>query len=178
MFKRKHSEADLTKAILLILDQNMSYKEVSRLTAIPVRTLQRYKNRYIEDKEEEVEVDDGELKSYPAVFKSDSPGVSRDVQQRLDATMLARAKFLDDVLETKQVLLNQLRKEGKRSKNIDALQRSIKTLTDIEKDVAPDGDPPVAHAKTVNVFQLFNQQLLQNGYKGPELTDADIVKGD
>ena len=174
MFERRYSEDELTKAILLILDQNLSPKEVSKITSIPVRTLQRYKTKYVDDIEESKD----NPKDYPAVFKADAPKINMDVQKQLDNTMLARAKFLDEVFETKRELLKQLLKIGKKSQNVDALQRSIKTLNDLEKDVTPDGDSPAVHAKTVNVFQLFNQNLIENGYKGPELTDADIVKGD
>ena len=96
----------------------------------------------------------------------------------LTQTMLARAKFLDDVFDAKKIVLERIVKVAKRSDNLDALQRTVKTLSDIEKEVTPDGDTPPVHAKTVNMFQFFNQQLMKDGYTGPELTDADIVKSD
>lgn len=173
-FKKKYLDEELTKAVLLILDENMSPKEVSKQTHIHLRTLQRYKRKYVDDLEEEKQV----KTDYPAVFKGTAPVSSTEVQKQLDQTMLARAKFLEDVFNVKQKLLKQLEKVGGKSTNVDALQRSIKTLNDIEKEVTPEGDAPMVHAKTVNVFQLFNQNLEKNGYKGPELTDADIVKGD
>jgi len=170
MFERKYSEADLTNAVFLIINQGISPAEVSRQTGINLRTLQRYKNKHIKEQQEEKTPD------YPVVFKKDNP-ISH-VQKQLDNTLLTRAKFLDDVMETKQIVLNRIRKVAHKSDNLDALQRTAKTLSDIEKEVLPDGDTPAVHANTVNMFQFFNQQLLANGYKGPELTDADIIKGD
>ena len=173
-FKRKYSDEKLSNAILMVLDQGMSPKQVSISTGINIRTLQRHKRKYVDDLQEEKQV----KTDYPAVFKGTAPVSSTEVQKQLDQTMLARAKFLEDVFNVKQKLLKQLDKVGGKSQNVDALQRSIKTLNDIEKEVTPEGDAPLVHAKTVNVFQLFNQNLIKNGYKGPELTDADIVKGD
>lgn len=173
-FKRKYSDEKLSEAMLLILDQNMSLTKVSKITSIPVRTLQRHKKKILDDLQEEKQV----KTDYPAVFKWDAPVNNTNVQTQLDNTMLKRVRFLEDVFNVKQILLAQLEKVGKKSQNIDALQRSIKTLNDIEKEVTPEGDAPMVHAKTVNVFQLFNQNLIKDGYQGPELTDADIVKGD
>jgi DNA-binding transcriptional MerR regulator len=172
-FKRKYSEDKLTKAMLLSLDQNMSLTEVSKITGIPVRTLQRYKSKNLDDLQEKQEKTD-----YPAVFKGDAPVSDSDVQKQLDATMLARAKFLDNVFDAKKAVLERIVKIAKKSENLDALQRTVKTLDEIENKVVPDGDTPPVHAKTVNMFQFFNQQLIQDGYKGPELTPSDIVKGD
>jgi hypothetical protein len=100
------------------------------------------------------------------------------VQKHLDETMLARTKFLDEVFETKRIVLRQIRKVSGKSQNLDAMQRTLKTLTDIEVEVKPDGESPAVHAQTINMFNFFNQKLIQEGYEGPVLSDADIVRGD
>lgn len=171
---RKYSEDELTRAILMILNEGLTPKEVAKKTGINVRAIQRYKIKYVNDP------DENSLKrsDYPTVFKSEMPVTDPKLQEKLNQTLLARASFLDEVFETKQALLRQLKKVGMKSQNVDALQRSIKTLNDLEKEATPDGDEPPVHAKTVNMFQFINNQLTTHGYKGPELTDADIVKGD
>jgi hypothetical protein len=49
-FKKKYSDEELTKAVLLILDEDMSLKKASKITGITVRTLQRYKNSTLKEK--------------------------------------------------------------------------------------------------------------------------------
>ncbi len=167
MAKKTYTESQLMHALMLILDNGLTGAKAAEVTGISIRQIMRYKARYLEKKEK------GETTVTSLVTMVDP-----SVQDSVDKVMITRVKFLEDVFKTKQILLAQLEKIGKKSLNVDALQRSIKTLNDIEKEVTPEGDAPMVHAKTVNVFQLFNQNLEKNGYKGPELTDADIVKGD
>lgn len=174
-FKKKYSHEKLSNAILMIVDEGMPIAKVAKLTLIHIRTLQRHKKLYLKNPDDYKEKKEPD---YPEIFRSDVPVSNSKVQTQLDNTMLKRVRFLEDVFNVKLTLLAQLEKVGKKSQNVDALQRSIKTLNDIEKEVTPEGDAPMVHAKTVNVFQLFNQNLEKNGYKGPDLTDADIVKGD
>lgn len=171
---RKYSEEELTHAILLILDRGMTPTEVSKATGINLRALQRYKRKYVDEKE----IPDYVYPGKDVILRGEVPLMSTDVQQKLDKTILVRVKFLDDLFATKQVLLKQINKIGAKSQNLDALHRALKTVSDLENVVTPDGDTPAVQAKTVNMFQFFNQQLIANGYKGPELSDADIVKGD
>lgn len=172
---KKYSEDQLTKAILLVIDDGLSPRMVAAQTGINLRSLQRYKSVYLGNDTSKVKKK--VITEEVAVIEEVSL-TNNEVQNKLNVTLLKRAKFLDDVIDTKQILLDQLRKEGKKTTNIDALQKSIKTLSDIEKEVIPDGDVPAVHAKTVNMFQFFNQKLIDEGYAGPKLTDADIVKGD
>ena len=80
-FKRKYSEEKLTEAMFLYLDKNMLLTEVSIITGIPVRTLQRYKRKYVEDLQEEKQ----EKTDYPTVYKGNAPVSNSDVQKQLDA---------------------------------------------------------------------------------------------
>jgi ParB-like chromosome segregation protein Spo0J len=174
---RKYSEEELTRAILLIIDQGMTPAEVSERTGINLRAIQRYRTKYAGTNDKVAIMKDMEA---PVVFHRENTIASDEVQKKLDETLLARAKFLDDLFATKQVLLAQIHKLGRKSKNLDALQRSLKTLNDIEAETKPGDEGnnnPAFHAKTVNMFQFFNQQLIQDGYKGPEPSPADIVKG-
>lgn len=171
---QKYTDQELSRAMLLITDQNMSPAQVAIQTGIHLRTIQRYKSKYVDNKQ----IPKQKPKEDDDVVYKDTTLPDPELQRNVDAALTGRAKFMDEVFETKRELLKQLLKIGKKSQNVDALQRSIKTLNDIEKEVTPEGDAPMVHAKTVNVFQLFNQNLEKNGYKGPELTDADIVKGD
>jgi len=168
---KKYSEDELTRAILLIIDQGFSPSEAARQTGINLRAIQRYKKQYVDEK----------TPDYPTTQEiavaGEVPAMNPKVNEEVYKTIIARAKFLDEVFETKQVVLKQIRKVSGKSQNLDAMQRTLKTLSDIEKEVVPDGNP-VNYAKTLNVFNIFNQQLIQDGYKGPELSDADIVKGD
>ena len=165
---KPHTDQELTKALLLILENGLTVKKASEITGINPRSIQRYKARFVDTQKSKEE----------SVASGVVAMVDPSIQESVDRVMLTRVKFLEDVFNVKQKLLKQLDKVGSKSTNVDALQRSIKTLNDIEKEVTPEGDAPMVHAKTVNVFQLFNQNLIKNGYKGPELTDADIVKGD
>jgi hypothetical protein len=171
---RKYSEDQMTRAIMLILNEGLTPKEVSKKTGINLRAIQRYKVKYVNNPDE----DSIKRSDYPTVFKSTMPVMDPELQGKLNQTLLDRAKFLDDVFEAKKTVLDQIVKVAKKSENLDALQRTVKTLADLEKEVTPEGDEPPVHAKTVNMFQFINNQLTTHGYKGPELTDADIVKGD
>jgi hypothetical protein len=85
---------------------------------------------------------------------------------------------MQDVFETKQIILQRIMKLGGNSQNLDALQKTLKTLNELEGGGDKPEDNAVFHADTVNMFQFFNQKLIDEGYVGPELTDADIVKGE
>jgi transposase-like protein len=182
---QKYSEQDMARAILLVLDQSLPIKKVAREMGINLRALQRYKARYLADpttttlRQMFPTVRENPLKEDEPIVKKDNPVASAEVMDATDKTLIARAKFLDDVLSTKQVLLDRLKMAGGKSNNIDALHKAIKTLDDLETKVVPEGgNSPAAQVKTLNVFQLFNQQLINEGYEGPEIPDADIVKND
>ena len=181
MFDKSYTEDQLTAAVLLVLEGGLNPTQAAKQTGISKRTIQRAKSKMLgvstpKWKTEEDEAE--EVLEKELATRHDIPMLSPESQERVDNTLIARAQFLDEVFETKKVLLKQLRKMGARSQNIDALQKSLKTLTEIEGAVKPSDDTPAAHAKTVNMFQFFNQQLINEGYEGPKLTDADIVKGD
>ena len=171
---QKYSEQELTKALLLILDRGMSVTEASIETDIPIRTIQRFKVKFINsDKQIPVSSSGMDLATLDMPMT-----ITPRAKTELDETMLARAKFLDDIFTAKQNIIKRINLLTKTSENIDYLQKTLKTLTDIESTVAPKDDPPAAHAKTVNMFQFFNQQLKNEGYEGPNISDADIIKGD
>jgi hypothetical protein len=174
---RKYTQEELTKAILLILEEGYTPTQASEKTGIKLRTIQRFKNKYTEDLGLVIKVP-GISKEF---FKGDSlPVVNSEVQKMVETTLINRSTFIDDLIETKQIVLDRIKKISKRSDNLDALQRTVRTLADIEKEVVPggEGELPAIHAKTVNIFNQINQQLIDEGYEGPKLTDADIVKGD
>lgn len=170
---RRYSDQEISRAILLIEEEGLPIAEVAAQTGINYRALYRYRDRYIKGKQPPKQ----RKKENEIVVYKENTLPTAEVQQRLDKTMIERAKFLDDVFDTKKVLLERLKEIGIKSNNVDALQKAIKTLSDIEKSVEPDGDHPSLHADTVNMFQFFNQKLIAEGYTGPELTDADIAKG-
>jgi hypothetical protein len=172
MPKKRYSENSMARAIMLIVNEGLSTADAAERTGINLRTLQRYKSRYIDQKIEPTPVFTEIAVIEPAIPKE-------KVKKTLDVAIMKRAKFLDDVFDTKKVVLERIKKISKSSDNLDALQRSLKTLSEIETEVLPkEHDVPAAHANTVNMFNFFNQQLIDEGYEGPELTDADIVKGD
>lgn len=159
----------------MIVDEGISISEVALQTGINYRALYRYRDRYIKgkhsprqkNKEDEIEIYD------------ESPTSNTELQAKLDEKLISRAKFLDDLFATKQIVLKQIAKLSKKSQNLDALQRSLKTINDIENTALPDGEEsPAAHVKAVNMFQFINQQLINEGYEGPELSPSDIVKGE
>lgn len=171
MYKRVHSEEQLTNALIMILEQGMTTQKVAELTGISKRTIQRYKSRELEEETPEpVAVRD-------IAKRSDSMIQNAEVQDELDKTIISRAKFINEVIDTKQVVIERIKKISKKSTNLDALQRTVKTLDEIENKITPNGEVSDSHAKTINVFQLLNQNLIKQGYEGPKLTDADIVKG-
>jgi hypothetical protein len=180
---RKYDEKQIAAAILMVLDENLSVPEVSKRTGINVRALQRYKLKYVDKPDlypfvkPEI-LQPKEPEKAPVVIDK-NPVATVEVVEAVDKTILKRSQFLEKVFAAKEVLLNRLVKIGAKTDNVDALQRAIKTLHDIEKEVIPEDDKgnPLIYAKQVNMFQTINQNLIDNGYKGPELKESDIVKG-
>jgi hypothetical protein len=190
---RKYDEKQIAAAILMMLEENLTPPQAAKRTGINVRALQRYKLKYVGKPElypfvkpeileplEEAKAKTRQAEVITPVVIDKTPVATEEVVEAVDQTILKRAKFLDKVFDAKEVLLNRLVKIGVKSQNVDALQRSIKMLHDIEKEVVPEDDKgnPLIYAKQVNMFQTINQNLIDNGYKGPELKESDIVKGD
>jgi transposase-like protein len=172
--ERKYTDEQLSKAILMILNEGMSSKEVAEKTGINLRAIQRYKAQFVGGPPEPEPVTTKEIaKSGKRIVQSS------DAQEELDEVIIRRTHFLNDVFEGKKVVLDRIIKLAKKYNNIDALQRTLKTLADIEALALPkEGDVPAAHIEQINMFQFFNQKLTKEGYEGPALTDADIVNGD
>jgi len=186
VFVKKYSEDQLTKAILMIIEQDIPLKKVAEITGINARTISRYKSNYTGSKESIKPPREKKKSTLPATIKTPEVAFNKDntlpsaeLQKQVEKTIIDRAKFLDDLFEVKQLVLDQIKDQIKKIKNIDALQKTLKTLNDIAKEVGPKGPGNLAdNAKVVNMFNFFNQQLIDEGYEGPELTDADIVKND
>lgn len=170
---KKYTQQELTRAILLIVDEGLSIADVAKETGINYRALYRYRDRYVKGKQPPKQ----KKKEQEIVVHKDTTVPNAELQRNVDAALIERAKFLNDLMQTKQLLLDRIAKIGEKSNNLDALQRSLKTLNDIETVVKPADDTPLANAKTINMFQFINQQLIDEGYEGPKLTDADIVRG-
>lgn len=172
---KQYSEQELTKALLLILDRGMSPTEAEAETGIPLRTIQRYKAKHLaSDRSIPVEssgMSFQTLGNFPMT-------VTPEAKTQLDKTIEDRAKFLEDLFEAKQDILKRIKVLTKSSENIDYLQKTLKTLTELETTVAPKGNPPPGTVNANNIFQIFNQQLINQGYEGPTISDADVVKGD
>jgi transposase len=172
---RKYSEEELTKVLLLILDRGMTPLQASQVSGISLRTIQRYKSKYLGT----IPVPVAPGVTQPVIFHKESTIPTDEVQRKLDATLLERAKFLTDLFDTKKILLAQIRKIGKKSQNLDAMQKTLKTITELENVVDPeDGNKPSKFPATVNMFQYFNQLLINEGYEGPKIEESDIIKGD
>lgn len=170
MASKGYSESQLTKAMLLVLEQGVSLNDAAAATGISKRTIQRYKRRHIEDgtPDQQMEV----------AVAGTTTIKSKEVMDEVDDALIRRAKFINDVIDTKQVVIDRIRKIAKKSTNLDALQRTVKTLDDLENKVQPDGPVPASTNAHLNIFNFYNQKLKNEGYEGPELSDADIVKGD
>ena len=162
----------MSRAMLCIFDEGQSIAEVAKDTGINLRALYRYKDKYIKGKQPP-----RQKKKHEMVVYKESTVPSTELQKNVDSALIERAKFMQDVFETKQIILQRIKLLGDKSKNIDALQRTLKTLNELEGGGQKKEDSATLHADTVNMFQFFNQQLIDEGYEGPPLTDADIVKG-
>jgi transposase len=174
MASKNYTESQLTKALLLVLEQGMSPKDAAKMTGISKRTIQRYKRRHVEDETPEP------VRTTEIAVAGTTMLSSKEAMDEVDDALMRRTKFLSDVMETKQVVIDRIRKLAKKSSNLDALQRTIKTLDDLETKVDPDGGGsklPLGNPN-LNIFNFFNQKLTNEGYEGPKLEDADIVKGD
>lgn len=170
---RKYSEEELTRAVLLMIDHGLSPSQAELESGVNKRSIFRFKSKYLNEGESVKKI------SKLLYRNNDKSQDSISTQQDIDDVVKARAKFLRDIMKTKQVLLDRLEKIGKKSNNLDAIQRSIKTLSDVEVIMLPkEDDIPEAHVKNLNLFQFFNQKLINEGYEGPKFSDADIVKGD
>lgn len=101
-----------------------------------------------------------------------------ELQQKVDKALIERAQFLDDLFSAKKVILQSILKLYRKSQNLDSLQKTLKTLSDLENIGSETEKEPGKLAGTVNMFQFINQKLIDEGYVGSELTDADIVKRD
>lgn len=173
MGAKVYSDEQLTKALLLVLEQGMSPKDAAKATGISKRTIQRYKRQHVEDHTPDLAV------GTDLVLAGDATIRSKETMDEIDDALIKRAKFLNDVIDTKQVVIDRIKKIAKKSTNLDALQRTVKTLDELENKVDPDGGAgklPVGNP--TNIFNYFNMKLTNEGYEGPELTDADIVKND
>ena len=173
MASKTYSEAQLTKALLLVLESGMSPKEASKITGISKRTIQRYKKQHVEDSTPEP------AKTTDIAIAGTTTIASSEAVDKLDDALIKRAKFISEVVDTKQVVVERIRKLAKKSSHLDALQRTLKTLDEIENKVDPDGGASKIPANAgTNIFNYFNMKLTNEGYEGPKLEDADIVKGD
>jgi transposase-like protein len=171
---KKYTEPELSRAILMIVDEEMPISEVAAQTGINYRALYRYRDRYIKGKQPPKQ----KKKEDKIVVLKETTAPNAELQRNIDTALIERAKFMEDVFKVKQILLGQIMKISMKSQNLDAMQRTLKTLCDLEETDSPKNETPGLHADTVNMFQFFNQKLIDEGYEGPPLTDADIVKGD
>lgn len=171
---KKYTDEELSRAMLIITDQNMSPAQVAIQTGIHLRTIQRYKSKYVDNKQ----IPKQKPKEDDVVVYKDTTLPDTELPRNVDATLTRRAKFMDDVFNLKQLIVDRLEAIVKKSQNIDTLQRTLKTLTELEKETKPDDPVPGITGGNVNIFTYLNQQLEKDGYKGQPLTDADIIEGD
>jgi hypothetical protein len=170
----KHSEEQLTKALLLVLDQGVTLKVASEQTGISVRSIQRYKSKFTKSPEKIPTPTGGTL---TMIVPKDTTLPNPNLQ-KIEKVLIDRTNFLDEVFRVKSVVLKQMETVAKKSNNLDALQKTVKMLDEMENEHKPKGNnPPTLPPGQVNIFQFLNEKLTKEGYEGPELTDADIVEG-
>jgi len=171
---RKYTDQELSKAMLMIAEQGMQISEVSRRTSINYRTLYRYQDRYLKGKIPNKQ----DKKNNEVVIYKENPVADSEMQQKVDQAILERARFQEDLFRVKQLVLSKIERTIQGKVSLDSLQKTLRTITDLETVENEQEENPAKHSGTVNMYNFFNQKLIDEGYEGPELTDADIVEGD
>jgi len=136
--------------MLMIVDAGMPIAEVAKKSGIHLRTLYRYRDKFIKDKKSPKQV---KTKEIDVVVHKEITVPNEYLQKKGEAALTERAQFLD------------------------ALQKTLKTLTDFEGVGMEKDKEPGKFANTVSMFNFFNQQLINEGYEGSKLTNTDIVGG-
>jgi hypothetical protein len=170
----KYPEELLTRALLLVVDQGVSLKDAALQTGISKRTIQRYRSKFVKVPEKIATPTGGTLTMFvPKETTLQNPNL-----QKVEKVLIDRTNFLDEVFRVKGVVLKQMETVAKKSNNLDALQKTVKMLDEMDNEHKPKGNVPPLTPGQVNIFQFLNEKLTKEGYEGPELTDADIVEGD
>jgi len=170
---KQTNQKALGRALFYIIEQNMPLKEAAETAGVKYRTLTRNYQKYLA---QETRIKDGVL---PKEEEEEPITVPIIPEHEINTAIHERAHFTKEIFRAKREILKRILVLTKGTKNIDALQRTLKTLDDLERSAPPQpSDMPGVNADTVNMFQFFNQKLIDDGYQGKPITDADIIEGD
>jgi len=162
----------LDRALFYIIEQNMTVQDAAKSSGANLRTVYRKYQQYLDQTNK---IKDGLM---PHV-DNDKIAIIHTPEQELNIALHERAQFMKDMFRAKKLILERIIRVAKDTRNIDALQKTLKTLSELENIGNPkDSDMPGVNVDTANIFQFFNQKLIDDGYQGKPVTDADIIEGD
>lgn len=165
---KKYSDVQVTEAVMQMVNEGWTVIEAEKHTGIPRRTIYRMKERIMNP--------EGEIIAPPnSIAIAETSALNQKISSQIDEAAATQIRVQAKLLTLKELLIDTLIKKTPGQFNIDYLQKTLKTVVELDNKKSP-GEPVIP--AEVNIFNFYADKFKKKGYEGPVLTDADIVEGD
>ncbi|MCK5136626.1 MAG: hypothetical protein KAR19_12610 [Bacteroidales bacterium] len=144
--------------VLEILQENdLSYYKTGKQIKISHTTIRRWHTQY------------GDEMNKASIAKEMAEEVTDDMAKR-------NKDFFDAVFKVKVLTINRMLELVKDERNLDNLQKTLKTLCEIDGSSKKNGEEE-PKGTVINIYEQINNQLIQQGYE-PENPHKSTLNSD
>lgn len=157
---KRYTLAEKTAVLKVLQSNNFNIERTARETGVGKTTI----NRWYDKMKDELQKTDVLANATLDIVK-----YANDREKR----------FLDKVYGAKEAVVNRIMQLALEERNMDFLQKTIKTLTEIDGSNRSGKNGEVGEsAPTMNVYQIIENQLISKENESKSKEDPIIIEGD